>query len=269
MKIPTQAQSILLLNLATCLLVACGGGGGSSSATLGNLSITGTAATGAAISNGTVEARCKNGSGTATTNYDGTFTVDVSNGSLPCILKAVDSVSNLQLHSVVEEGASKANISPLTELVSANLLGDSPSNAFANFTSDAQGKISSAGILNSVTKIQAATAAIGSDADMTGIDLMKGTLRAATELAAGDATDKKIDALMATLAAADKKVSDLTNLLKTATSSNEAASGLLSVVEALLTHLQIVQMQGQVTFGFLASLVVPPLRTQQISKICV
>jgi hypothetical protein len=229
LKFPSQTQHILLITLATCMLVACGGGG-SATATLGNFSITGTAATGAAISNGTVEARCKNGLGTATTNYDGTFTVDINNGSLPCILKAVDPVSNLQLHSVIEDGASKANISPLTELVSANLLGDSPSNAFANFTSDAQGKISSAGISNSVTKIQAATAAIGSDADMTGIDLMKGTFRAATELAAGDTTDKKIDALMATLAAADKKVSDLTKLLMAATSTNEAASGLLSVV---------------------------------------
>ena len=238
MKLPPPAQSILLMTLATWLLVACGGGGGSSSSpTLGNFSITGTAATGAAISNGKVEARCKNGSASATTNYDGTFSVDVSNGSLPCILKAIDSVSNLQLHSVVEDGASKANISPLTELVSANLLGDSPANAFANFTSDAQGKISPAGISNSVAKIQAATAAIDSDADMTGIDLMKGTLRAATELAAGDATDKKIDALMATLAAADKKVSDLTNLLKTATSSNEAASGLISVVGSSIDSL--------------------------------
>ncbi len=238
MKLPPQTQLILLMTLATCLLVACGGGGGGSSTpTLGNFSITGTAATGAAISNGTVEARCKNGLGTATTNYDGTFTVDINNGRLPCILKAVDPVSNLQLHSVIEDGASKANITPLTELVSANLLGDSPSNAFANFTSDAQGRISSAGILSSVTKIQAATSAIGSDADMTGIDLMKGTLRAATELAAGDATDKKIDALMATLAAADKKVSDLTNLLKAATSTNEAASGLLSVVGSSIDSL--------------------------------
>lgn len=230
MKLHSQTNKILIITFVLSLLVACGGGGNSSTPKLANFSITGTAATGSAISNGEVEVRCKHSLGTATTQYDGTFTVEVSNGSLPCILKATDPVSNLQLHSVIEEGASKANISPITELLSANLLGDSPGNVFANFTSDAQIKISAAGIANSFAKIQAATAAIGSDADIAGLDVMKGTLVAATELAAGNSADKKIDALMATLAAADKKLSDLTGLLKAATSTNEAASGLLSVV---------------------------------------
>lgn len=213
------------------LLAACGGGGGgTASLVLSNFSISGTAATGAAISNGTVEVRCKNGSGTGTTNFEGKFSVDVSSGALPCILKATDPVSNLELHSVVEDGASKANISPATELVSANLLGDLPANIFANFTGTAQSKISTQNISNAVTKIQAATAAIGPDADMTGIDVMKGTLTAATELAAGNSSDKKIDALMASLAASDKKISDLTSLLKSAISPDEAASGLKTVI---------------------------------------
>ena len=226
-----RTHQVLITTLGSYLLVACGGSGGDGSTqTLGNFSITGTAATGAAISIGRVEARCKNGLGSTTTNYDGTFTVDISNGSLPCILKAIDPISKLQLHSVIEDGKSKANISPLTELVAANVLGDSPERVFANFISDTQVKISSDRIASSVAKVQAATAAIGSDADVTGIDFMKGTLRAKTELAEGDATDKKIDSLMAMLAAADKKVSDLTNLFKVSTSTNEVVSGLSSIV---------------------------------------
>jgi hypothetical protein len=231
LELSLRTHQVLITTLASYLLVACGGsGGGGSTQTLGNFSITGTAATGAAISIGRVEARCKNGLGSTTTNYDGTFTVDISKGSLPCILKAIDPISKLQLHSVIEDGESKANISPLTELVAANVLGDSPEKVFANFISDTQVKISSDRIANSVAKVQAATAAIGSDADITGIDFMKGTFRAKTELAEGDATDKKIDALMAMLAAADKKVSDLTNLFKVSTSTNEVVSGLPSIV---------------------------------------
>lgn len=232
-KIPMTSKSTLLrafiATTLSVLLVACGGGGGGS--TVGtNFSIMGTAATGAAISSGTVEAKCKSGTGTATTNYDGTFTVDISNGFLPCMLKATDPVSKLSLHSVVETGATTTNISPATELVTATLLGNTPSLVFADFSSSAQEKISTPNIANAVATFQAATAVLGSDADMTGIDVMKGSLSAATELAPGNPADKKIDALMSALAAADKKVSDLTTLMKSATSSADAVSGLRSVV---------------------------------------
>ena len=85
------------------------------------------------------------------------------------------------------------------------LWGDTPSAAFASFNSTVHGKITAANISSAVTRVQAATAAIGSDADMTGVDIMKGSLTAATESSGGDANDKKIDALMAALTAADKK----------------------------------------------------------------
>lgn len=61
------------------LLTACGGGG----STVGNnFSISGTAITCAAFSERTVEARCASGTGTAITNYDGTFVTNVNNGNL-------------------------------------------------------------------------------------------------------------------------------------------------------------------------------------------
>lgn len=229
MTIKPALLHVFISTTLTMLLTACGGGGGGSSVG-NNFSISGTAATGAAISNGTVEARCASGTGTATTNYDGTFVINVNNGNLPCILKAVDPVSNLELHSVVESGATTTNISPATELVTANLLGNTPALVFANFTPTSQQRISSAAIATSIATFQAATAALGSDADMTGIDVMKGALTAATEVASGNSADKKIDTLMSALAAADKKVADLTNLMKSATSSADAISGLRTVV---------------------------------------
>jgi hypothetical protein len=219
----------------TVLLVsACGGGGTANVSGNGNapssITIQGVAATGAAISGGTVDVKCKNGTGTATTNSDGTYTVTVSDGAQPCILRAVDPVTKVELFSIVESGGTTANITPVTSLVVANTLGDTPSAAFASFNSTVHGKITAANISSAVTRVQAATAAIGSDADMTGVDIMKGSLTAATESSGGDANDKKIDALMAALTAADKKISDLSEQLKSATTSNAAASGLSTLV---------------------------------------
>lgn len=224
-----RSTQIFISILFSSLLASCGGGGGGGSLVASNFSISGTAATGAAISNGSVEAKCKNGTGTATTTYDGTFSLDITNGSLPCILRATDPVSNLTLHSVIESGAT-TNISPATELVTANLLGNTPALVFADFTNSAQEKISTTNIATAVATFQAATAVLGTEADMTGIDVMKGNLSAATELAPGNSADKKIDALMSALAAADKKISDLSSFMKSATSSSDAITGLRSVI---------------------------------------
>ena len=228
---------VFISTILAVLLTACGGGGGSGSPVANDFSISGTAATGTAISSGTVEAKCKSGTGTATTNYDGTFTIDISSGSLPCMLKATDPVSNLTLHSVVETGATITNISPATELVTANLFGNTPALVFADFTNSVQEKITTTNIATAVATFQAATTVLGTEADMTGIDVMKGSLSAATELAPGNPADKKIDALMSALAAADKKISDLTSLMKSATSSADAVSGLRSVVGSAVDSL--------------------------------
>lgn len=225
--------NVLLYVLVTVALTACGGGGGGGGGggtAASSITLQGVAATGAAISGGTVDVKCKNGTGTATTNADGTYTVTVADGAQPCILRAVDPVTKVELFSIVESGGTTANITPVTSLVVANTLGDSPSTAFASFNSTVHDKITSANISSAVTRVQAATAAIGSDADMTGVDIMKGSLTAATDSAGGDANDKKIDALMAALTAADKKITDLTDQLKTATTSNAAASSLSTVV---------------------------------------
>lgn len=213
------------------LLTACGGGGGGGGGTAtSSITLQGVAATGAAISGGTVDVKCKNGTGTATTNADGTYSVTVTDGAQPCILRAIDPITKVELFSIVESGGTTANITPVTSLVVANTLGDSPATSFSSFNSTVHDKITAANISAAVTRVQAATAAIGTDADMTGVDIMKGSLTAATESAGGDATDKKIDALMAALTAADKKITDLTEQLKSATTTNAAASGLSTVV---------------------------------------
>jgi hypothetical protein len=228
----TQLNWVLASALVATLLTACGGGGGGggSDSTTPSLSISGVAATGAAISGGTVDATCQAGTGTATTNADGSYMLSVSAGKQPCILRATDPITKLELHSLVETGATTANITPITDLVVANTLGADPAAAYINFTASMQLQVTSSKISEAVTKVQAATAALGASADMSGIDPMKGTLQAATANVSGDATDKKIDALMAALAAADKKIADLSAVIKASNSTTDAASKLTTLV---------------------------------------
>jgi hypothetical protein len=227
----------LCLLMPLLLLIACGGGsntagGGGVSSGGGStgLTLNGVAATGAAISGGSVDVKCKTGTGSAITNTDGTYTVTISGGVGPCILKAVDPITNVTLYSFVENNSTTANINPVTQMVVANVLTDDPANAFNSFTDSVTSKITSTNIATGLVNVRAATATLGADGDMSGIDFMKGSMTAATGTTAGDSTDKKIDALMAALAAADKKITDLTNQLKTVTSASDATTKMNTLV---------------------------------------
>ncbi|UUZ76172.1 hypothetical protein LP414_33245 [Polaromonas sp. P1(28)-13] len=87
-------------------------GGGS------DLTLNGTAATGAPVVNGAVTATCKTGTGTATSNANGSYTVTVSNGVGPCLL-AITPVGGVPMYSVTSgSGATQtANITPMTNLL--------------------------------------------------------------------------------------------------------------------------------------------------------
>jgi hypothetical protein len=123
------------------MLVACGGGGGGggSSAPITStsplLTVTGTAATGLAIPGATITGKCKAGSGTATTLADGSYTLAVTDGQLPCVLQITNPVDGIKLHTVVTGTGStaNANITPLTEMVTARVLSSEPNVFFAAF----------------------------------------------------------------------------------------------------------------------------------------
>ena len=213
-----------LLSIAFFALAACGGGGGSSSSSASSdLVISGVALTGTAIDAGAVQVKCQSGTGTTTTGSDGSFTVTVTGGARPCLLKVTDPISSTDIHSLLESGT-VANISPVTDLVVSNTTGVTPSTAFTNYTTAIQSSITSAKVAQAITVAQKTTESLGTDADMTGIDPLKISIKARQGDTAGDATDKKIDALMAALAASDKKISELSELLKSATTSTVQAS---------------------------------------------
>ena len=108
-----------LLSVLFCILLqACGGGGGGGGNTsLPDISVTGVAATGAAIA-GSVTLKDANGA-TRTANISqpgGSFKIDVAGLAPPFFLKAGDSAGTLTLYSVAT-GPGNFNINPISNLV--------------------------------------------------------------------------------------------------------------------------------------------------------
>jgi hypothetical protein len=218
MRVNVNRVALALASAGILTIYGCGGGGGSSPAA-SSLSISGTAASGAAIAGGTVDVKCATGTGTATTNADGTYTVSISNGAAPCMLRVTS--GSTVLFSALESGATSANISPLTQLVVANALGSDPATVFSAGVSSST-NISAATLSTAVTNVQTALAGLG--LSLSGVDPLKSTLTAATDTTAGNAQDKQIDGLMAALKNVNVPITALTTVLATPTASTASAA---------------------------------------------
>ena len=194
----TGLSALILL-----LLAGCSSGGSSTSAT--PLSITGTTSTGAALSGASLEARCSNGtSGSATSSSDGSYTVLIEGGALPCMLRASGkdaSGNDITLHSVAS-ASTTANVTPLTELIVAaatGTQGGTPSDAFAQFaaSSDTQNSLSTEKLSFARTVVASAVSAAGTaggkTVDLTGIDPLSDSFKVNT------ANDRLIDDLVVAL----------------------------------------------------------------------
>ena len=179
MKANILARRVAALTLPA-VLVACGGGGsGDIVAPIaptppGPLSISGTAATGAAIVGGTVNVKCAAGTGSpATTIADGSYTITVTGGTLPCVLR-VD-YGTESLHSLVEaNGGSvvRANVTPFTQLIAAQVAGGDPANLYTTFDASAQTKLSAATVASAISAV---TAALAGTANFAGANPLTAT----------------------------------------------------------------------------------------------
>jgi len=179
---------------AAALLVAGCGGGGDGAAQ--SLELSGTAATGRALADADVQVKCAKGEGTATTTSIGGFTVTVSGGALPCIVKVSGTDSNgvaVSLHSVADAGSgdrATVNVTPITEMIVAQLLAVMPADAFANFNPQL---VTQAALAEAATAIVDALKSAG--IDLGAIDPLKDDLVPASGSAAGNAYDKLLDLL--------------------------------------------------------------------------
>jgi uncharacterized repeat protein (TIGR04052 family) len=193
-------QAACALWMATVLAAACGGGGdsvtvsgvdatpaGELPAPTGTL-LTGTVATGAAVADAQLLARCASGEVAGRSAADGSFRLDLAAVTPPCLLQAsggsrAPGAAAGPLHGVAL-AAGRAQINPLTELALAQALGQNTAQAFASFNGHAP----------SATALAAAGGYLAEQLAGMGLARPTGDLFAGA-FHLGDANDRLLDAL--------------------------------------------------------------------------
>lgn len=225
-------QEVRLMSLVGLLaLAACGGGGGSSSdggGSANTLTLSGTAAKGAALAGATVSAKCSVGTGTATTAADGTYTMTLASGTLPCVLMVRDaSVTPARDYHSVATGTgstARANVTTLTQLVVASLIDGDPARFYANFNagSDAS-KLGTSAVDAAKTAVIAALQSNGITIPSDAGDPVTGTLVAGSGTA-GNSADAVLENLATKLAVDGRTLVDFTAVVQNATTTDPKAA---------------------------------------------
>lgn len=178
--------SLWLALTVSTLLVACGGGSDTPAAPI----LSGTAAVGLPIVGGSVNVKCAGGSALSdTTTAVGGWSTTLSGQTLPCAVEVsggtVDGVSSTATFHSIALTAGIVNITPLTNLIVANVLGDSPSTWFASPVFTAFNTTSVNAALNTLRTQLGLSTALGSANPLTTAFAANGS----------DALDRLLDAL--------------------------------------------------------------------------
>ena len=202
MNLSRQLGLVLLTCAAAAALTACGGGGSSGTVAPASLSVSGTAATGAAIAAGVVTLKCVSGTSTAaTTGVDGSFTIDVGSVTLPCVgrvdYKNAAGVAQ-QLHTFIAT-AGTANITPMTELIVANLISGTAVDAFDKFDATKAKVITATQLTAAIAAIKTYFGTLGLAVTEFPTDPIGTKFVAKNGSAVGDKVDALLDALAAKL----------------------------------------------------------------------
>jgi hypothetical protein len=207
-------SSILVMFAAISLFGCGGGGGGGGASTASSTAISGTAATGAAIAGGTVDFVCANGTtGTTVTADDGTYTMNLTGATLPCAVRVTVPTTQQKLYSLVESGATTANVTPLSHILSTVIFGANPDTVFTSFSTYSS-LVTTTNIAAADAKVKAALASIG--INVANYDLLKTSFTATNGSTNGDALDQKLDQLVHTLALAEKSLTQIGTALAAA-----------------------------------------------------
>lgn len=138
MRASSSWQGLATACLLASALYGCGSGSSnpSNGGVIPTTTLSGTAATGAAIAGGSIAVKCGSSfSGTATTDSDGGWELaNVPTASLPCAVQVSFAGQTLHAMTVTAGGAVTVNITPLTDLVIASASGQSPATWFAGST---------------------------------------------------------------------------------------------------------------------------------------
>ncbi|TDP62562.1 protease complex subunit PrcB family protein [Roseateles toxinivorans] len=208
-----SVNRLFLISALASSLAACGGGGDADLPSNPTLTLSGTAAVGLAVANAPLKVKCQGGSGTATTGADGSYTVKLANGSLPCAVEVQLPADGGKLHSVVAgTGASAvANVTPLTELQAARVTRKDMAAFFDGYDAAAAKLLTPVALKNAQVEV---TSLLTGTVDTTKLkDFVADPLKAATPAnpTGGDAHDKLLDQLRAKLS--KEKFKEMVTLL--------------------------------------------------------
>ena len=239
---PVAAAPLLLSALTAALLSACGGGGGGGETVtpvtppvvVVKTTLSGTAATGAAMAGATVRVKCVAGTGTATATATGAYTLELSDATLPCVVSATSSDGATVLHSLANPAGGTTqtiNINPLTELlvarVASSTTATTPASFYSGFGAATAGSVTAASITSAATSVVATLKTGGVDFSAIG-NPITAPLVVATGTTAGNAYDQALDALGTKLRTAGTTVAQLAT--QVAAAAAPAASGASTVV---------------------------------------
>ena len=203
---------------STLTLSACGGSDGGSPPPVtppgSTLTLSGVVSVGPAVASAPVQITCATGTASATTAADGTYTAGVASGALPCVLRATTGNGGL-LHSVAAGNGTtaKANITPLTELVTANVAGGSPDALYTTFNAAAQAKVTPTTV---ATSVSTTASALAGSVDLTGANPLTDPLTVSSGGTAGNAADQQIVQLNNAIAVAQTSLAAVTTAISTA-----------------------------------------------------
>jgi hypothetical protein len=203
-KLLTRAA--LLATVSVSLLSACGGGGDSAQVTL-----TGVAATGAAIAGGSITANCTVGTASGTSAADGSFTLILDKGQVaPCLLRVTKAAAPpapaVELYGFAA-AAGRVNITTLTDTALTRALAARPADVFATFDAARAAAINTA-LPAAISYVQAQFTAI--NLGTVPADLMT------SAFVVGDYYDKLLDNIAVTFLGAGKTYADWVAVVKNA-----------------------------------------------------
>lgn len=187
----SPGQGLISVLCATAISLA--GCGGSSTPVV---TVSGVAATGAAMSKATVLIKCVNGQTSSTqTAIDGSFTA-LATGDFPCMLEASDATRKLHSVATGSGRTATANITPLTEQMVAALSSESVDTAafFTAFDASKANAVATSKLTAAQTLVLTELGASG--LDVTALkDLISDKLVAKTASQSGNAYDQLLDKL--------------------------------------------------------------------------
>lgn len=169
-----KSVSAIIIGL---ILAACGGGGASGGGTTQTVtSLSGTAAVGFAVVNGTVNIKCASSTAIApsTTSAAGAIQVNLTGQTLPCALQVtggtINGVGNTNNYHSIATSAGNVNVTPLTDMLIANLAGTAtPTTWFAGLTTAKLAAITAGQVTTAATNVKTA---LGLTTQLAGIDLI-------------------------------------------------------------------------------------------------